>query len=678
MSAIDITTSIAMLFTTTPMPADVNDTYNFATGSSGSKGACSAQGFVIVIGGTLAILSNAALSLFYIGSLHVGMTSGKINKRMLYPLFGLGVVFNIAIAVLLLRLDLLNPQPFEPFCFVGSYPMGCNDNEDAVCIGGANSSRERQTILITAALYFSICVSAMTSSLALFVYKLYKISLAITSLTKAITDNENSPQSPSNDIALAENSSEEGSNERTSLAVVLRVPPPPPVVEVDNVDALEEHLKGLNTLRSQLCHGNMYIIAFILTWIWVLIDLGPRRRASQSTSWPAYYDHLKMIFLPLQGFLNALIFFSQKLWVMRHSYDNNDTESVATLSLLDLVKRIILSPRDNPSLPDLGSIVQDVAGVSVVQRHREFRNISRGEFSSSGGNAFPYDGNAGSSGTVIGPGSEPLAELHIDHQVRSAHLHVHGSPPFSNTTIPNSILVEGVARAPSTTSPHDDMDRNGSCPLPTEGILEEPLTTSSSPPLYSDRKVAALSDKISSFGVTRTDSTSLLVKDDKKTIELSNCKGGSPEVVRRSPSSASTNDDKNRNVAAVAFSNEVTFKIDEIPALHKLFHNSLLRDQFSAEKKRRAHRRPVHRRGSIGSGQMHAVHGGSTIAVRGSAHTFPSENFVETTNNNAENVAGDSPAASNMSNNPTQSEASDLELDVDPELNEEEEESDYE
>ena len=264
MSAIDIITSIAMMLTTTPMPSDINDTYNFATGSSGSKGACSAQGLIIVIGGTLAILSNTALSLFYIGSLHVGMTSGMIRKRMIYPFFGLGVGFNIAIAVLLLRLDLLNPQPFEPFCFVGSYPIGCNDNEDIVCIGGAYSSRQRQTILITAALYIGICVSAMASSFALFVYKLYKISSAITSLTKIIADNENIPQLPSNDIALIENSGEESITERTSLAVV---PPLPQVVEVENENAIEEHLKGLNTLRSQLCHGNMYIIAFFLTWI---------------------------------------------------------------------------------------------------------------------------------------------------------------------------------------------------------------------------------------------------------------------------------------------------------------------------------------------------------------------------------------------------------------------------
>lgn len=91
--------------------------------------------------------------------------------------------------------------------------------------------------------------------------------------------------------------------------------------------------------RSTLYVALMYILAFFLTWIWTVIAvLFGSLIENNAFAW-SIIDRSKLIFTPLQGFFNALIFFYQKLYFLR----KRDT----SLTWFQALKHLLVKPKDD-------------------------------------------------------------------------------------------------------------------------------------------------------------------------------------------------------------------------------------------------------------------------------------------------------------------------------------------
>ncbi len=109
--------------------------------------------------------------------------------------------------------------------------------------------------------------------------------------------------------------------------------------------------------RTVLRLALMYIMAFFLTWIWVfMVVVTPPQNPNENLVNAILYGN--RIFLPSQGFLNALIFVCNKV--------NFARQAIPNISFLHALKMVIVSPSDVPE-----AMVSSLDVVHEDRRQRE-------------------------------------------------------------------------------------------------------------------------------------------------------------------------------------------------------------------------------------------------------------------------------------------------------------------
>ncbi len=159
-----------------------------------------------------------------------------------------------------------------------------------------------------------------------------------------------------------------------------------------------EHFKRT---RAVLIQALMYIGAFLLTWSWSIIS-----NTGASNNFIAFF---KTFFLPLQGFLNAMIFMYQKVHTLRRTN--------IILTTYEAFKQVIISPSTVPQVivsgieiatEDIGTRRrgQDLhrypGSLTTEQRHEIARNSGLRRFGYENHNTPPASISSGVGSSSLG------------------------------------------------------------------------------------------------------------------------------------------------------------------------------------------------------------------------------------------------------------------------------------
>ena len=293
LSSADIITSLAIALTTLPMPKDV--IYPFSGPSYGTIGTCEAQGFMYIMGTSLAFCMMAALNIYYACTLSFNVRE-EVFRRFIEPvLYVISITASVICPiVLVLKADMLNPTVKFPFCGPAIYPLGCNTEDDSDCRGTPSDGRNFiLTFIFVLALQFGTLIITMGSV----IYTFYKREKRVKDKLKSRPETTDEDES------------------------------------IHKARELEHAQKMTRIISKQAL---MYIGAFVITWII------PMFTAVESIGALYCFQVLRMIFQPLQGFFNMLIFFYHKVNIIRR----NDED----ITVGDALRILFKSPRESPEV----------------------------------------------------------------------------------------------------------------------------------------------------------------------------------------------------------------------------------------------------------------------------------------------------------------------------------------
>ena len=313
MSFCDVIVSVGIVLGTLPMPSDVTDVYPFR-GAVGNAATCSAQAFVIVGGQAFSVLSNCALNIYYVCILRHGMSEETLRRRVEPVAFIIISIWGLATCIAPLSMGLLNPRPYDPYCLVGAYPESCY-KEEYDCIGRDVTEASERIVFIIVVLSLALGFFLLFMSSALIILSVYKTDRVVKKLTKEQDENNI-------DTGLT------SAYEETKFAVKVAF---------------------------------LYIGAFVLTWLWPILSImNIQPLVTLPHFWPIH-DRAKLVFSPLQGFFNALIFIYQKV--------SSASRRSTTLTCWEALRRLIFSPH----LLDSQEVII-VASLAMVERDLAYRD----------------------------------------------------------------------------------------------------------------------------------------------------------------------------------------------------------------------------------------------------------------------------------------------------------------
>ena len=321
MSFWDALSSLCILLVTLPMPSNVSDVYDYGGASSfGSVATCSAQGFLLLLGLGMCVLSNMLLNIYYFFAIRYNVSDEKF-KKVAEPLFLLCTPLAMVLPGTLLRYDMFNPTPHEPFCFFGEYPYQCGSRTNIECIRGSRDDNYwvKGFYFDYSMIFLGILMAVLFLSMAMIVY---------TVCAKKV-DNEE-------DVERSQRDEDTQIQQRSSLRRVKRC---------------ESKIITMQAL--------MYLTACIIVW------------GSSILSWFPFFQTTYLFFMPLQGFLNLLIFIYHKVYVLTKV--NNDC-----LDWIEALRLIIVSPKDAVTDGQLVGNIDFVMHPSdhIAQLHHAFKDIA--------------------------------------------------------------------------------------------------------------------------------------------------------------------------------------------------------------------------------------------------------------------------------------------------------------
>ena len=330
MSLSDVLSSTAIALTTIPMPSDV--IYAYAGSSYGTTGTCVAQGLAYTIGGSLVVSASCTLHIYYLCKLGFKMPEPTFRKRVEPVCFLIFVPWSIIFPFLTLRRnDLINPTPYESYCSISHYPYKCQKYDDVECIRGDNSFPVSLTLLIN--LGFSVCFGTMLTSMLIIICKFYKIERAARRFKNVASTMVNAPiQKCGGDVEDSDQGGGDIIGGATNEALSYCDD------EAINSEDLQYGLTKDITIQA-----SMYISAFILTWVFTILTLIETSPNTFPFAEMESFQVLKVIFQPLQGFFNMLIFIYHKVSQIRRA-------DLDRGSAWDLLKIVFGKPRTIPEI----------------------------------------------------------------------------------------------------------------------------------------------------------------------------------------------------------------------------------------------------------------------------------------------------------------------------------------
>jgi hypothetical protein len=275
MSIADVLSSTAVALSTLPMPSYMPQEeeleYRWTAGTRlGNTSTCNAQGFLQSFGMLCMFNYNAMLCVYYACAIAFTMQENNIKKYVEPVLHGFPIVTSLALSLYFLWNNLYNPQmghtlPFTSWCAPSGYPLYCG-GENEECIRGFDVSK---IALITTGVTSGYCLLTIVISLTMVLRK----------------------------VILTENMLYHG-----SLAQVLQ-----------NIQEFRE--KHTNT-KVVFVQATFYVVAFLMSVSPSFI----RVIAHEYDATEQVLENLflvSLLFLPLQGFFNFVIFVSHKVYNYR-------------------------------------------------------------------------------------------------------------------------------------------------------------------------------------------------------------------------------------------------------------------------------------------------------------------------------------------------------------------------
>ncbi|GFH50213.1 hypothetical protein CTEN210_06689 [Chaetoceros tenuissimus] len=324
MSISDIFASVPITLATLPMPSDV--IYPFSTLAMGNMKTCSAQAFFIILGQVCAVLSNVILNLYYLLKFRYNKSDDFIKKKLEPVGYTLSVIIGLTSAAVALAFNMLNPTPYVPFCFAGSYPFDCLMDDEVECIAGKVSQKEETIFKI---IYLSMIGCAFFAVLISMVLVILSVLKTRSDSKKRKEEMQRNESNAVNDVLVPE---------RSNLANALEL----------------EQDRNLENTNSVMKVALMYIGAYLLTWIWSIIAVAAGSFSEWESIW-VVLDRAKSIFNPAQGLFNLLIFVYNKVHILRKG-------SSETTSFYKALKIVITKPKEVPEflIPSLDMIDLDI------------------------------------------------------------------------------------------------------------------------------------------------------------------------------------------------------------------------------------------------------------------------------------------------------------------------------
>ncbi|GFH50219.1 hypothetical protein CTEN210_06695 [Chaetoceros tenuissimus] len=346
MSISDIFASVPITLATLPMPSDV--LYPFATLAMGNMKTCSAQAFFIILGQVCAVLSNVILNLYYLLKFRYNKSDDFIKKKLEPVGYTLSVIIGLTSAAVALAFNMLNPTPYVPFCFAGSYPFDCLMDDEVECIAGRVSQKEETIFKI---IYLSIIGCA-------FFAVLISMVLVILSVFKTRRDSRKRKE----EMQRKGRNAGTASSERQYYDDVIT----PETSNPANALELGED-RNLENTNSVMKVALMYIMAFFLTWIWSIIAVAAGSFSNWGNILWIVLDRAKPIFNPAQGLFNLFIFVYNKVHILRKG-------STEAMSFCEALKIVITKPKEVPEflIPSL-----DMVDLDIRTKRQERKDLER-------------------------------------------------------------------------------------------------------------------------------------------------------------------------------------------------------------------------------------------------------------------------------------------------------------
>ena len=259
------------------MPSNVSNVYDYGGASSfGTVATCNAQGFLLLLGLGMCVLGNIFLNVYYLSSIRYNVSDEKF-KKIAEPVFLLFTPLAMVLPVTLLWHDLFNPTPYEPFCFYGEYPHKCRQSQTIECIryAGYEHNWVKDFYFEYSMIFISSLMGFLFLSMVVIVY---------TVCTKKVDINE------------------------------------------DENNGYQEYKKTESKIITW--QALMYLTACLIVWL------------SSILSWVVpFFETAYLFFMPLQGFLNLLIFMYHKVYVLtKVTYECDNWKEALLL--------ILKSPKD--------------------------------------------------------------------------------------------------------------------------------------------------------------------------------------------------------------------------------------------------------------------------------------------------------------------------------------------
>ncbi len=290
MSVADIIQSIAMAFTSLPMPTDMIYT-GFQGLVIGNKYTCNAQGYLITIGAVSGMVYNAMLSVYYLCSINFIMTDHEFHQ-CLEPFFHMSALaLSLVVATLLLVGDLFNPSPTAmAWCGVSVYPYWLLQDDDEN--DNTNERRAGNLSLLLSFVISTMCITTIVASMIMIVAKVRKRDqqrLGVIRLSSATN---------TNDEGRGEEEEEEEEEGRLNA--------------IDN--RIFQHTKIIRNQAIAYSIVNLFGFA-------IMVVLPYTRNISGNGIPPTGWQLLYLVLRPLQGLFNSCIFVYHKAYNLQR--ENN-------------------------------------------------------------------------------------------------------------------------------------------------------------------------------------------------------------------------------------------------------------------------------------------------------------------------------------------------------------------
>eukprot|EP00554_Chaetoceros_debilis_P004073 CAMPEP_0194086800 /NCGR_PEP_ID=MMETSP0149-20130528/22483_1 /TAXON_ID=122233 /ORGANISM="Chaetoceros debilis, Strain MM31A-1" /LENGTH=557 /DNA_ID=CAMNT_0038769981 /DNA_START=40 /DNA_END=1710 /DNA_ORIENTATION=+ len=293
MSFWDIISSSAMSLTTILLPADVQSVYPFESKSYGTTATCEAQGFAYLVGSQFVIFSSILLHVYYACILRYKVSKAFFARFIEPAFFIFSVPLCLLSPVLALVYGRINPVPYDSCCASGTYPWTCTLDEDVTCIRGGDVPPQLNTLIKH--FFFSLIMFALFVTITIMIIVIRKVKRGERELRnqekqrrweEKITEGQSWP---ANDNDNDENINVELDNDNCN--------------DGDSVAPSEFEIES-TAGKPIIVQAYMYVGAFLLTFTFQVLSF-------VSSQIKAFHV-LKLIFQPLQGFFNCIIFIYDK------------------------------------------------------------------------------------------------------------------------------------------------------------------------------------------------------------------------------------------------------------------------------------------------------------------------------------------------------------------------------